>query len=340
MPAIRSLSALDDRLDRRPRCRCANLARGLLDVDVVGRQRGLELGLVQREQRRRAAARACCRVRRARRYSSRAAACSSGKPSKPSACEKRTTVELDDVFARRASSSAVWKAASSRWSTMYWATSFCERENSSKRAVMYAERVWWPLGGGRRGGGCGGALHGEQLFRRRAVTSFKRLPLPARMRAVPTSLDGLLLLEPSVHGDDARLLRRDVPRRRLGRARRRRGVRPGQPLALAPGHAARDALPDRSRSGQARARRTRERSSTWWSTSAAARRRSAVGEPELDDDLHAAAVRAGRFRARVLRPVRDGRLRLQVLELLRPGHGVGDRLRRPRCRRSSGPTSS
>ncbi len=60
---------------------------------------------------------------------------SSGKPSKPSACEKRTTVELE-VFARRASSSAVWKATSSRWSTMYCATSFCEREKSSKRAWM------------------------------------------------------------------------------------------------------------------------------------------------------------------------------------------------------------
>ena len=71
----------------------------------------------------------------ARRYSSRAARCSSGKPSKPSACEKRTTVELD-VFARRASSSAVWNAASSRWSMMYWATSFCEREHSSKRDWM------------------------------------------------------------------------------------------------------------------------------------------------------------------------------------------------------------
>jgi hypothetical protein len=35
----------------------------------------------------------------------------------------RTTVELD-VFALRASSSAVWNATSSRWSTMYWATSF------------------------------------------------------------------------------------------------------------------------------------------------------------------------------------------------------------------------
>ena len=40
-----------------------------------------------------------------------------GVPSNPRAWEKRTTVE-DEVEARRASSSAVWKAASSRWSTM------------------------------------------------------------------------------------------------------------------------------------------------------------------------------------------------------------------------------
>ena len=33
-----------------------DLARGLLDVQVVGRERGLELALVEREQRRRAAA--------------------------------------------------------------------------------------------------------------------------------------------------------------------------------------------------------------------------------------------------------------------------------------------
>src|SRR5271165_2561871 len=88
-----------------------------------------------------------------RRYSSRAAACSSGKPSKPRAWEKRTTVELE-VFARRASSSAVWKAASSRWSTMYWATSFWEREHSSKRAWMYLDRLWWslvPFAGGAGG---------------------------------------------------------------------------------------------------------------------------------------------------------------------------------------------
>src|SRR4051794_28052861 len=81
------------------------------------------------------------------RYSSRAASWSSGKPSKPSACAKRTTVE-DDVLARRASSSAVWKATSSRWSTAYCATSFWERENSSNREEMYADKVWWPWAAG------------------------------------------------------------------------------------------------------------------------------------------------------------------------------------------------
>ena len=77
---------------------------------------------------------------RMRRYSSRAEAWSSGKPSKPSAWAKRTTVELE-VLARRASSSAVWNEASSRWSTMYCPTSFWERENSSKRERISADRV-------------------------------------------------------------------------------------------------------------------------------------------------------------------------------------------------------
>jgi hypothetical protein len=65
--------------------------------------------------------------------------CSSGSPRSRSACEKRTTVE-DEVDARRASSSAVWNATSSRWSTTYCATSFWERENSSNREVMYVDR--------------------------------------------------------------------------------------------------------------------------------------------------------------------------------------------------------
>ena len=117
--------------------RARDLARRLLDVDVVGGDGGLERALVEREQRRRGLGARCAgsAVRCRWRYSSRAASWSSGKPSKPSACEKRTTVE-DDVFARRASSSAVWKATSSRWSTTYCATSFWERENSSKREEM------------------------------------------------------------------------------------------------------------------------------------------------------------------------------------------------------------
>ena len=126
-----------DRLDRALDLRARDLARGLLDVDVVGGDRLLERRLVEREQRRGALEPVGC-VAAARwwwRYSSRAASCSSGKPSKPSACENRTTVD-EDVLARRASSSAVWKATSSRWSTTYCATSFCERENSSKRDEM------------------------------------------------------------------------------------------------------------------------------------------------------------------------------------------------------------
>ena len=136
-----------DRVDRRLEVRARQLVGRVLDVDVVGGQRGLELGVIEREQRRRRAERLDPGFipPTRRRYSSRAACCSSGKPSKPSAWEKRTTV-LEDVLARRASSSAVWKAASSRWSTMYCATSFCERENSSKRATMYPDRAWWPWG--------------------------------------------------------------------------------------------------------------------------------------------------------------------------------------------------
>src|SRR3712207_8571290 len=57
-----------------------------------------------------------------------------------------------EVLARRASSSAVWKATSSRWSTMYCATSFCDRENSSNRAWMYSERLCGPASAGRGAG--------------------------------------------------------------------------------------------------------------------------------------------------------------------------------------------
>src|SRR3954451_11220649 len=137
------------------------------------------------------------------RYSSRAASWSSGKPSKPSAWLKRTTVD-EDVFARRASSSAVWKATSSRWSTTYWATSFWERENSSKRAEMYVESVWWP----RAAGGMVAVLGmARRPFDGGALTSSRNATPPdatrrARPRPTPRARRR------------TRVLRGDVPRRR------------------------------------------------------------------------------------------------------------------------------
>src|SRR4051794_5972129 len=130
------------------------------------------------------------------RYSSRAASCSSGKPSKPSAWLKRTTVE-EDVLARRASSSAVWNATSSRWSTTYCATSFWERENSSNRLEMYSDKVWWvgefPLEGGMA------AVLDIAL---RGFDAASPLSCPRLMQRLTTRLDGLVLLAPAVHGDE------------------------------------------------------------------------------------------------------------------------------------------
>ena len=83
----------------------------------------------------------------------------------------------------------------------------------------------------------------------------------------------------------ARLLHGDLPRGRLGGAGRADGVRAGQPLALAPRHAARHPLPDPPRPGQARARRARHACSTSWSTCAAARPTFGEWEGlELDDE--------------------------------------------------------
>src|SRR3712207_9488192 len=78
-----------------------------------------------------------------------------------------------EVLARLASSSAVWKATSSRWSTMYCATSFCDRENSSNRAWMYSERLCGPASAGRgAGGGGAGRVIGRPFFGRGAGGGF------------------------------------------------------------------------------------------------------------------------------------------------------------------------
>ena len=97
----------------------------------------------------------------------------------------------------------------------------------------------------------------SDLFDGAGRGSFLLPPCPAVQR-LPTRLDGLVLLEPAVHGDErgffSETWRADawaahgVPDR----------VRPGQPLALAPGHAARRAFPDLAGPGQARPRGARQ----------------------------------------------------------------------------------
>jgi hypothetical protein len=119
-----------DRLHGGVDLRARRLAGRLLDVGVVGGQRGLERALVQREQRRGLLADlVAAAVLLARRGLQLGIA-----------LEAERLREAHDRRARgvraRASSSAVWKATSSRWSTMYCATSFCDRENSSNAAWM------------------------------------------------------------------------------------------------------------------------------------------------------------------------------------------------------------
>ena len=75
----------------------------------------------------------------------------------------------------------------------------------------------------------------------------------------------------------ARLLRRDLPRERPGRARRSRRLRAGQPLPLEPRRGARHPLLGRRGPGQARAAARADRYSTWWWTSGADRPPSASG---------------------------------------------------------------
>ena len=101
--------------------------------------------------------------------------------------------------------------------------------------------------------------------------------LPAPMRTLPTSLAGVLLIEPAVHGDHRGFFAETFRADALAAGRRRRRVRAGQPLALAARHAARHALPDARPGRRSSCAARAARSSTSSSTCAAARRRSADG---------------------------------------------------------------
>src|SRR3954447_13375032 len=128
----------------------------------------------------------------------------------------------------------------------------------------------------------------------------------------------------------AQVLRRDLPARRLRRARRGGGDGPGQPLALAPRRRAGHALPGRGGGGEARALRARDHCRR-------PRRRPAwladvgrVGGLRALGGERARALRARRLRPRVLRDLRGGRRPLQAVGLLRARARDGHQVRRPR----------
>ena len=209
------------------------------------------------------------------------------------------------MLARRASSSAVWKATSSRWSTTYWATSFCERENSSKREEMYADRVWWP---------CGGRRHRQRSSAwRTAVSTPRPYPPPPRCERCPHATRRPRPARARRARRRARLLHRDLPRGRRGRepASRRRSCRTTTRARAA---ARVRGIHFQTHPGQGKlVRCARGACRTSSSTCGAARRPSASGRASSSTTSHGPpAVDPGRLRARLLRALRDGRLRLQV----------------------------
>mgnify|MGYP003694506017 CR=1 FL=1 len=130
----------------------------------------------------------------------------------------------------------------------------------------------------------------------------------------------MLLIEPRVFGDERGFFFESWNRARVRRGRHRRRVRAGQPFALAPRRAARTALPDRARAGQARARRAPAKSSTSRSTCAAARRNlRPLGRHDAVGGKPADAVDSARVRARLPGRVRERGVSLQDDRLLVSG---------------------
>jgi hypothetical protein len=136
VPRDEDAAGVGDRVDRGVDVRARHPPGGVLHVDVVGGDGRLDVALVQREERRRPGA-----VTPAPALGHAPAVLVAGRALQlGEALEPERLREAHDRGARRVGAAgqllAVWKATSSRWSTMYWATSFCEREKSSKRAWM------------------------------------------------------------------------------------------------------------------------------------------------------------------------------------------------------------
>ncbi len=150
---------------------------------------------------------------------------------------------------------------------------------------------------------------------------------------VETKIEGLVAIEPQVFGDERGFLIESFSRRCVARLRRRRRrVRPGEPLALDPEGAARTPLPDLARAGQARPLPCVARSSTSPSTCAAAPRHTAL---EVMCSMTSPTVSSGSPAGfghgfQVLSDVAD--VAYKLTSLYDPETRVGDRLGRSRRR--------
>ena len=97
------------------------------------------------------------------------------------------------------------------------------------------------------------------------------------MKRLETRLEGPILVEPVVHGDERGFFHESYRRNVYAELGIPEEFVQDNHSRSRHGHRARHALPGRRRDGQARALRAAARSSTWWSTCAAARRPSASG---------------------------------------------------------------
>ena len=140
------------------------------------------------------------------------------------------------------------------------------------------------------------------------------------MRRLETRLEGPILLEPAVHGDERGFFLETARAGALAELGISRRVRAGQPVALEPRRAARDALPAAGWRSWCAARAAG--SSTWSWTSGPLAAVRALGGLELDDESHHQLYCPDGFAHGFCVLSRRRRRGLPLLRLLRPGAGA------------------
>ena len=126
-----------------------------------------------------------------------------------------------------------------------------ERLPAQRVAVIEPRRVGRKGGGERRPQRHPARRH-PQAGRRATVLNSYSFPA---MERLDTQLDGPILVRPVVHGDERGFFHESYRRSSIRRARHPRGVRAGQPFALAARDRPGDAFPGRRRDGEAGALR-------------------------------------------------------------------------------------